>query len=244
MIVIDDDGPGADAGCKKTRPAGAQQVIVMQDEEPPCPSDAQRAHGKEAREVIVIEDSGNEQLQPSIFCKKPRQADEQTPGRKDAGATSKKPSDPLFQALRTMCMRQAPPTPLQPFTDVSQLQEFMKEPSLILHHLPDCWDVPKLDAGCCEAAFAAFAETVGTPDRISARWREMQRLIANIKINDFEDVEDTQRFVAWVVFATLGGVFHVPAIAGRRLCSSQEKRRRCANHFHCHAFSHEIPGQC
>jgi hypothetical protein len=141
-------------------------------------------------------------------------------------------------------MRQAPPTPLQPFTDVSQLQEFMKDPSLILHHLPDCWDVPKLDAGCCEAAFAAFAETVGTPDRISARWREMRRLIANIKINDFEDVEDTQRFVAWVVFATLGGVFHVPAIAGRRLCSSQEKRRRCANHFHCHAFSHEIPGQC
>ena len=38
----------------------------------------------------------------------------------------------------------------------------------------------------------------------------MQRLITNIKINDFEDVEDTQRFVAWVVFATLGGAFHVP----------------------------------
>ncbi len=215
--MIDDDVPGAGAGC----PAGAQQVIVMQDEEPPCPSDAQRAHGDEAREVIVCEDY--EPLQPSIFCKKPRPAsvncnksrpaDEQTPGRKDdarAGATAEKPSDPLFQALRPMCMRQATPTPLQPFTDVSQLQEFMKDPSLILHHLPDCWDVPKLDAGCCEAAFAAFAATVGTPDRISKRWREMQRLIANIKINDFEDVEDTQRFVAWVVFATLGGAFHVP----------------------------------
>jgi len=200
--VIDDDGPGADAGCKKTRPAGAQQVIVMQDEEPPCPSDAQRAHGKEAREVIVIEDSGNEQLQPSIFCKKPRPADEQTPGRKDAragatskkprpasvncnksrpaheqtpgrkaragataeqpssgkdaraGATSKKPSDPLFEALRPMCMRHAQPTqtPLQPFTDVLQLQGFMEDPGLILDHLTDCWNVPKLDAGCCEAA--------------------------------------------------------------------------------------------
>ena len=105
-------------------------------------------NGKEAREVIVIEDSGNEPIQFSIFCKNPRPADEQTPGRKDAGATSKKPSDPLFQALRTMCMRQAPPTPLQPFTDVSQLREFMKEPSLILHHLPDCWDVRGAKVGC------------------------------------------------------------------------------------------------
>ena len=67
-----------------------------------------------------------------------------------------------------------------------------------------------MDAGCCEATFAAFAETVGTPERNSAQWREMQRLIANIEINDFEDVEDTQQFVAWVVFATLGGAFHVP----------------------------------
>ena len=126
--MIDDDGPGAGAGCKETLPARAQQVIVMQDEEPPCPSDAQRAHGKEAREVIVIEDSGNEPRQPSIFCKKPRPADEQTPGRKDAraGATSKKPSDPLFEALRPMCMRQAQPTPLQPFTDVLQIHSVSK----------------------------------------------------------------------------------------------------------------------
>ena len=140
-----------------------------------------------------------------------------------------------------MCMRQAQPTPLQPFTDVLQLQKFMKDPGLILDHLPDCWNVPKLDAGCCEAAFAAFAETVGTPDRISARWREMQRLIANIKINDFEDVEDTQRFVAWVVFATLGGAFHVPR---SQAVDFAEKRRRCANDFDHGAFSHEIPGQC
>ena len=135
--MIDDDGPGAGAGCKETLPARAQQVIVMQDEEPPCPSDAQRAHGQEAREVILIEDS--EPLPPSIFCKKPRPADEQTPGRKDAraGATSKKPSDPLFEALRPMCMRQAQPTPLQPFTDVLQLQECMKDPGLILNRMKD-----------------------------------------------------------------------------------------------------------
>ena len=97
--------------------------------------DGPGAGARKGDQVIVLPD--NEPLQPSIFCNKSRPADEQTPGRKDAGATSKKPSDPLFQALRTMCMRQAPPTPLQPFTDVSQLQEFMKEPSLILHH--DHW---------------------------------------------------------------------------------------------------------
>ena len=69
----------------------------------------------------------------------------------------------------------------------------------------------------------------------------MQRLIANIKINDFEDVEDTQRFVAWVVFATLGGAFHVPR---SQAVDFAEKRRRCANDFDHGAFSHEIPGQC
>ena len=41
---------------------------------------------------------------------------------------------------------------------------------------------------------------MGKPNRISAQWREMQTLIANIKIDDFEDMEDTQKFVAWVVF--------------------------------------------
>jgi hypothetical protein len=54
-------------------------------------ADSQRAHEMQAHEVIVIDDY--EQLQPSITCKKPRPADEQPSGGKDAraGATSKKP---------------------------------------------------------------------------------------------------------------------------------------------------------
>ena len=101
-------------------------------------ADSHRAHEMQAHEVIVIDDY--EQLQPSITCKKPRLADEQPSCGKDtrAGATSKKPSDPLFEALRPMCMRHAQPTqtPLQPFTDVLQLQGFMEDPGLILDHLP------------------------------------------------------------------------------------------------------------
>ncbi len=68
--------------------------------------------------------------------------------------------------------RDAQPTQLQPFTDVLQLQGFMNDPGLILDRLPNCWNVPELDAGCCEA-FAVYAETVGTPERILAQWREM-----------------------------------------------------------------------
>ena len=120
------------------------------------------------------------------------------------------PLDPLLRALRPQCMRLAPPGPLATFENVKQIQPFMAVPDRILDHLSCCWNVPELSAGTCEAAFTAFVETVGTPERISACWREMQTLIANIQIDDFEDLEEAQQFVAWVVFATLGGAFHVP----------------------------------
>ena len=223
VIWVCDEGPSvqsAQVGCK--RPCPDVEVTpcdhkvarrMIQDKGPPCPSDA---HGKVARQVGVINDIDDLMR---FRGKKPRPTAEQPSGGKDAhaGATSrslptksKKPSDPLFDALRPTCMRQTQHTQLPPFTNVLQLHQFMQDPGLILDHLPDCWNAPTLDAGCSPAAFAAFAETVGTPDRIAARWQEMQRLIANIKIDDFEDVEDTQRFVALVVFAALGGAFHVP----------------------------------
>ena len=112
-------------------------------------ADAKRAHEMEAHEVIVIEDHepgtadtgrqmlrhfGEQQVflinedEPGAGCKKLRPADEQPSGRKDAraGATSNMSSDPLFRALRPVCIRQARPTQLEPFTDVLQIHSVSK----------------------------------------------------------------------------------------------------------------------
>jgi hypothetical protein len=107
-------------------------------------------------------------------------------------------------------MCQEPPHLLETFNNVEQILAFMQEPRKILKHLTCCWDVSDLSAGSCSASFAAFSQTVGTKERISARWLQMQLLLKNVSVEDFQNVPDRQRFLAWVVYATLGGAFHVP----------------------------------
>jgi hypothetical protein len=181
--------------------------------------------GKVAHTVIVIEDSDDETLQPFIFCESVSQqfvpkdfglldfkASGGTPYIPEAGgaAPSQAPVDPLLAALLPKCMCQELPDPLEPFNNVEQILAFIEEPRKILKHLTCCWDTTELSAGCCPASFAAFSQTVGTKQRIAARWSQMQLLLKNVSVEDFQTVTARQRFLAWVVFATLGGAFHVP----------------------------------
>ena len=190
MILIDDETVKQGVGRKRSHPAVSSEIVI-EEEEP---------------------------VTPCVGGKLPRPADERRSGKSrkrstseaSGGGPSKTPLDPLLPALCPRCMRQAPPTMLAPFANVKEIED----PGRILDHLSCCWNVPELSAGTCEAAFTAFVETVGTPERISACWREMQTLIANIQIDNFKKVEDTQEFVAWVVFATLGGAFHVTPSQG------------------------------